>query len=163
MITHAKGATDQTVDPDEIVGHKTFGDGRGGFRHEPLTRAEGDRIMAAVDAAIADRAARLPTAEDAVRAMFDAWQRLTELGWKDSRYAPPDGDLKRTVSVGSSGIHEAYCEPRPDGRAASEKKWWWHPSEGDLWPHSPILYLPTDAENAEREARWAKARETLGT
>lgn len=34
---------------DEIVGHKTFSDGHGGFRHEPLTRAEGDAIIAAAD------------------------------------------------------------------------------------------------------------------
>lgn len=139
--------------PDDIVGHKTMSDGR----HEPLTRAEADRIMAAVEASKARRAEAMPTAEDAARAMWDAWYRLKELGWQDPCYAPADGRLKRTVSVGSSGIHLAYCEAR-DG---SDDKWWWHPDPdgGDLWPHKPMLYLPDEEERAADAERIAKARE----
>lgn len=125
-------------DPDEIVGHKTFRDGQRGFRHEPLTRAEGDAIIAASDAAIAKRAALYPTAEDAARGMWDAWQRLKELGWQETVYAPPDGKTKRIIEPGSSGIHEGYCQARPNREG---EKWWWIPGEGDLWPSKPILYF----------------------
>jgi hypothetical protein len=141
------------VGDDEIVGHKTFYDDNGRIRHEPLTHAEGLAIMAACDAARARRAELYPTADDAVRGMWDAWQRLTELGWKDARYAPADGETKRVIEPGSSGIHDAQCESRPAPR--EHEKWWWSHSHGDVWPIKPILYLPSDAENAEREARVA--------
>ena len=40
---------DMTDNPDDIVGHKTFGQ-PGDFRHEPLTRAEADALFAHADA-----------------------------------------------------------------------------------------------------------------
>ena len=67
---------------DEIVGHKTFSDGHGGFRHEPLTRAEADALRAAADAAEAKRATDMPTEQDAVNALWSAQQRLRELSVK---------------------------------------------------------------------------------
>lgn len=131
------------AEQNEVVGHKTFSDGHGGFRHEPLTRADADKILALCDAQQAERTARYPTAEDAVRGMCDAHHRLREMGWREATYAPPDGKLKRVIEAGSSGIHEGYCEARPDRPGA---KWWWLPSEGDLWPSNPILYYPGDDE-----------------
>lgn len=137
-MSEASTVPDQPVDPDEIIGHKTFREGQG-FRHEPLTRAEGDAIIAACDAAKAERAARYPTAEDAVRGLWDAYHRLEELGWKDTRYAPADRKLKRVIELGSSGIHKAFCEPRTD---RPDERWWWIPAEGDMWPSRPVLYEP---------------------
>jgi hypothetical protein len=133
---------------DEVVGHKTFSDGHGGFRHEPLKRTEAEAIMALCDAQQAARTARYPTAEDAVRSMCDAHHRLRELGWREAIYAPPDGKLKRVVEAGSSGIHEAYCERRPEG--SKGPNWWWSPSEGDLWPVTPILYFPDELPRTVR-------------
>jgi hypothetical protein len=157
--THADKGENQPVEPgEEVVGHKTFSDGHGGFRHDPLTRAEADSLMVAADAARADRAARFPTAEDAVRVLWDAWYRLQELGWKDAQYAPADRRLRRVVELGSTGIHEGYCEPRSDRPL---EKWWWIPSEGDVWPSRPILYAPDDEERAEQEARFAAARAAI--
>jgi len=125
------------MNPDDVVGHKTFHDGKGGFRHEPLTRADADSIMARVEAAIAERAGRYPTAEDAVTAVWGAVQRLKELGWKDARYAPPNGKMVSVIEVGCSAILAAYCDPG----AGLGDRYWWHPAEGDLWPCHPILYL----------------------
>jgi hypothetical protein len=126
-------------EPNDIVGHKTFRDGSG-FRHEPLTRAEADAFWQRAEGAKRERAVKYPTEEDAVRGLWEAWYRLTELGWKDPIYAPMDRKLRLTVSLGSTGIHKAYCEQRSQ-HPISLGKWWWHPSDdGDLWPHDPILY-----------------------
>lgn len=127
--------------PDEIVGHKTFKDERGCFRHEPLTRAEADALWESAEKAKSARAEKYPTTEDAIRGLWDAHYRLKELGWKEADYAPPDGKERDTISLGSTGIHKAYCEPRSD---RPSDKWWWHPGDGDLYPHDPILYWPGD-------------------
>lgn len=142
-------------DQNEIVGHKTFSTGAIGphgfpaLRHEPLTRAEADAILKACDDAERKRATDMPTEQDAVNALWAAQQRLKELGWKEAEYAPADGKLRKTVSLGSSGIHDAYCERRDTHplSSPSTEKWWWHPSEGDLWPHKPIYFKPDDEQS----------------
>lgn len=127
---------------DEIVGHKTFSDEHGGFRHEPLTRTEADALWKRVEELKAARAAAYPDAEACVRAIADACQRLEELGWKPARLAPNDRKERQTISLGSSGIHLAYCEPRTE-HPLYLGQWWWHRSEdGDLWPHEPIYFKP---------------------
>lgn len=125
--------------PSDIVGHKTFSDGRGGFRHEPLTREEAEALWTSIEQAKADRATAYPTEQDCIRTIFHACQRLEELGWKRADYAPPDGEMRDTISIGSTGIHKAYCETRSD---RTGERWWWCPDEGDLWPHDPIYYKP---------------------
>lgn len=121
-------------DPSEIVGHKTFSDGAGGFRHEPLTRAEGDAIWAAVEARREARAKAMPTEEDAVRAMFEAYYRLKELGWEETMYrSNADLGSQRLIEPGSAGIHVGHYDGEwPTGT-------WWIESEGDLWPSHPCL------------------------
>jgi hypothetical protein len=141
-------------DPNDIVGHKTFRDGES-FRHEPLTRAEGDAIMARIEEAKAKRAELYPDAEAAVRGMWDAWYRLKELGWQDPRYAAADSRMKKVIEIGSTGIHDAHCTPRTDGKG---DKWWWIP-EGGYSPTDPLLYLPDEQEKAEAEERGARMRE----
>ena len=117
---------------------------RDGFRHEPLTRREADALHEGVEAAKLARAERYPTEEAAVHGLWEAWYRLKELGWKEPLYAPADGKVRLTVSLGSTGIHDAYCEPRTSA-PIGPLKWWWHPSEdGDLYPHEPILYKEKD-------------------
>jgi hypothetical protein len=95
--------------PDDIVGHKTFAES-GGFRHEPLTRAEADVLLAAVDKAKKERAERMPTEKDAVIALWEAWQRLHELGWRDGIYCPKDGSHFQAITLGSTGIFDCVCE-----------------------------------------------------
>ena len=128
-------------DQDEIVGHKTFSTGETdpatGFpvlRHEPLTRSEADAIFAAVDAAKAKRAADMPTEEDAVRAMWSAFQRLRELGWTETTYRSSESrGSQRLIEPGSSDIHVGhYSGEWPTGS-------WWIEEAGDLWPSRPCL------------------------
>lgn len=128
---------------DEIVGHKTIstGDPLHPFRHEPLTRTEADALWAACEAATKARAEAMPTEEDAVRVMANAFQRLRELGWKEASYAPTDKPLK-LIEPGSSGIH--------DGHAYGEwpHKSFWITDAGDLWPTRPCLFRFVDSAKA---------------
>lgn len=124
-----------SADADPIVGHKTFSDGTGGYRHEPLRQSEASAYLAAAEAAKDKRAADMPTEEDAARAMWSAWQRLRELGWRETMYGPTN-ERVRTISPGSSGIHiGSRHEPWPE-------KTWWIEDGGDLWPGNPALFKP---------------------
>lgn len=125
---------------DPVVGHKTIYDGPVlGFRHEALHKSEADALIAAADAAMAKRAADMPTEEDAARAMWSAWQRLKELGWRETCYGPT-GQTVRLIEPGSSGIHQgSRHEPWPS-------KTWWVEDCGDLWPSNPCLFKPLGSE-----------------
>lgn len=126
--------------PDDVVGHKTFSTGHTdacGFpllRHEPLTRAEADAILAQAQEAEERRAADMPDAQAALLVLFGAWQRLKELGWREAIYCPKDGSTFLVVEAGSTGIHECiYQGEWPTGS-------WWIASDGDLYPSRPILF-----------------------
>lgn len=127
-------------DTDPIVGHKTFRHGSG-FRHEPLRKSEADDIMAKIDAAKAKRASDMPTEQDAIRAMFAAWQRLRELGWREGRSMPTTGERFAAVTVGSTGVHSMTAERCGDGPFAPTA---WTTYDGDIWPssHPPALFRP---------------------
>ena len=123
--------------PDPVVGHKTIWDAVGmTHRHEPLRQSEASAILAAAEAAKAKRAADMPTEEDAARVMWSAWQRLRELGWRESCYGPT-GKTVRLIEPGSSGIHEGFrMDPWPS------KDWL---IDGD-WPSNPCLFKPIPSQ-----------------
>lgn len=133
-------------DPNEIVGHKTISTGQIGpqgfpvMRHEPLTRAEADALFERCEADKAKRAADMPTEDDAVRVMWSAYQRLRELGWKETMYLSSEKlGTMRLIAPGSSAICEGhYSGEWPDG------SWWLH-GDGDLWPSRPCLGKPLAA------------------
>ena len=131
---------------DPVVGHKTYRDANG-TRHEPLRESEAKAIMARVEAATAKRKADMPTEQDAIRAMFDAWQRLKELGWREGRYMPTTGAMFATVQVGSTGIHACTAERRD----IFETTYTTH--DGDLWPSSnpPALFRPWRETDVQQE------------
>lgn len=134
---------------DDVVGHKTFHEGLGRFRHEPLTRAEADKILAHVQESNLRRRQEYPDERACIVAINEAITRLEELGWQKAEYAPPDRKIKQTISLWSTGIHDAYCD-HTDSPVHLPRKWWWHPSDdGDLWPHSPILYKDKTATQPE--------------
>lgn len=117
-----------------IVGHKTFSDGKGGFRHEPLTQGEADVILARCAKEEAKRAEDMPTEKEALNTMWQAYQRLRELGWHEACYCPKDGTTFQAIEAGSTGIHEcSYSGEWPDG-------YWWIHADDDMWPSRPILY-----------------------
>lgn len=101
--------------PTDIVGHKTFDTGEHDehglpkFRHEPLTRAEGEALWEQVEKARIDRAERMPDEQAAIRVFFDAQQRLKELGWRDGVHIPRDGTMVKVIDLGSTGIFDCNC------------------------------------------------------
>lgn len=120
--------------PTDVVGHKTFSDGQGGFRHEPLTREEADALHARIEAAKVERERLMPDEKAALRIMTDAYHRLEELGWKSASYCPKDGTQFDAIEAGSSGIHRCHYEGEwPEGG-------WWISAHNDLWPSRPILF-----------------------
>jgi hypothetical protein len=121
---------------DEIAGHKTFHDGKGGFWHEPLTKGEANAIMERVKAADAYRKELMPDQWTAINLFFEAWQRLKELGWKDAIYCPKNGSQFEVIEAGSTGIHRCvYQGEWPDGH-------WWILEDDDMSPSWPVLFRP---------------------
>lgn len=119
---------------DPVVGHKTFDDGEGGFRHEPLYASEAETLLAEIEEADRRRAEMMPDEQSALRMMFEAWQRLKELGWSEAIYCPKDGSEFDAIEAGSTGVHRCHYEGEwPDGT-------WWIADHGELWPSHPILY-----------------------
>lgn len=90
---------------EKIVGHKTFITPEGTFRHEPLTESEAVKLLDQCEEERAKREADMPTEQDAANAMWEAWYRLKELGWKEAQYHQDDGALIDVIELGSSGIH----------------------------------------------------------
>lgn len=128
----------------DVVGHKTLTDGKGGHRHEPLTRGEADKWLAAADAAKAAREASMPDEQTALQAMWSAYQRLCELGWREAIYCPKDGSYFDAIEAGSTGVHDCcYMGEWPKGS-------WWVAADGDLWPSHPILFRPRTTPAAPR-------------
>ena len=128
---------------DPIVGHKTFDDGHGGFRHEPLVKSEADRIIAAIESRMAAEAIKWPTAEHAALDMSRAFHHLEHLGWRRAEYAPYDQEFE-IIEAGSSGIHR--------GRRDKSLDCWWIDERGDSYPSHPILYNPKTVAIAQLEA-----------
>lgn len=93
-------------------GHKTLADGS----HVALTKDEADAIWRTIEEAGAKRAQEMPTAQDALRALIAARQRLQELGWWEGgglRVKP--GDECAVAETGSTGIWR--------GRLDAERKY----------------------------------------
>lgn len=135
-------------EPSDIVGHKTFDTGERceatglpKLRHEPLTREEAEALCDGADQAKAARAERMPDEQSAIKALFDAWLRLKELGWNDPIYCPKDGTHFQVIEVGSTGIHDcSYSGKWPNGF------YWVY--DGDVWPADPALFRLYPAKQA---------------
>lgn len=83
-----------------------------------------------------ERIAReMPTEQDAIRRLQDAYSRLKQLGWKDAIYAPR-GEWVEVIEVGSTGIHQALRHE--DGGFMIDNN----------WPSRPTFYRPI-AERVE--------------
>lgn len=130
----------------EARGWATLTDGR----RVPLSAAECDAIMADVEARRAKRAADMPDERAALNTLFEAFQRLKELGWSEAIYCPKDGSSFDVIEAGSTGIHRAhYYGEWPRGG--------WMIEEDGGCPSRPILYRLDPDKEAERRARMAEA------
>lgn len=109
-----------------------------------ITITSGDdfeSILEKIEAGEMARAEKMPDERAAILQMFEAVQRLKELGWNDAIYCPKDGSEFDAIEAGSTGIHRCHYEGKwPDGH-------WWVADNGDLWPSRPILFRKTP--NAE--------------
>lgn len=105
-----------------------------------------DQLLAAVDAEKAKRAAAMPTEQDAINAIQQAYHRLKDLGWNDIQYCPKDGSEFDSIEIGSTGIHPTYYWGEwPKGS-------WMVADGGDLWPSHPALFRTrVSDEHAKRE------------
>lgn len=58
--------------------------------HGPIeiSDEEFERLLAAIEAKEAERAAKMPDDKAALAQMFEAWQRLQGLGWQPAQYCP---------------------------------------------------------------------------
>ncbi len=103
-----------------------------------MTNVGLDELLEKCEAEKAARAADMPTEQDAINAMFRAYLRLKDLGWKEAIYCPKDGSVFLSIEPGSTGIHKTYYHGDwPKGS-------WWVADAGDLWPSRPCLYKPIE-------------------
>lgn len=97
---------------NKYFGHRTLVDGT----HVPLTENEAGAIMQYVEDARIKREDNMPTAQDALRAMIEAKQRLQELGWwQGGGLRVKRGDECAVAETGSTGMWR--------GRLASDGKY----------------------------------------
>lgn len=109
-------------------GHKTMIDGT----RVQLTADEAKALWEYAEAKKAKRAADMPTAQDALKVMSDARQRLQELGWSSAIYCPKDGQAFAVCEAGSTGMWTAnYTGKWPNGHilyagcaGSPEAKFW---------------------------------------
>lgn len=135
-----------TGQPSDIVGHKTLADGS----HEPLRRDEAEALWADAVARQQKRASDMPDEQSAINAMWEAHQRLKELGWTEAIYCPKDGTAFQAVEPSSTGIFRShYYGEWPNGT-------WWCEDGGDLWPSRPCLFKLYPEDQAKEDARLAE-------
>lgn len=98
-----------------------------------LSDDEFDKLVESGRQRKADRAAKMPDEKAAISQMFEAYQRLQELGWREAIYCPKDGSMFSAITAGSTGVHLCNYEGEwPKGA------WWIY--DGDVWPARPILF-----------------------
>lgn len=135
-------------DRTEVQGWATLADGS----RVSLTPEECRAILADSDARKARRETEMPTEQDAIKVMMEAFTRLRELGWAEAIYCPKDGTSFKAIEAGSTGIHPCfYSGEWPNG--------YWMLGEGD-WcgPSHPILYKLHPEDEAKRIARMEAVR-----
>lgn len=65
-------------------------------------------ILAEADAARSKRADDMPTEQDAIDAMYRAYNRLKDLGWREAIYMPKDGTVVRVIEIWSTGTFDCH-------------------------------------------------------
>ena len=84
-------------------------------------KAAFDALEEALNLERTERVDDMPTEKDAINAMFRAYLRLKELGWKEAIYCPKDGTRFRAIEAGSTGIAPChYMGEWPNGFCFAE-------------------------------------------
>jgi hypothetical protein len=140
-------------DDPKYVGWATMTDGT----HRGITSAEAENLWKAIDDRRADRALAMPDEQSAIKAMFSAYDRLRELGWREGIYAPKDGSKFQIIEGGSTGVFEChYSGAWPNG-------YWMTVDDRDCYPSSsaPLLYRMFPDDEAKQKAKMAAAAEAF--
>lgn len=99
-----------------------------------MTAVDVHTLLRGIEEGKQARAEQMPTDYDCLRLLGQVYQRLQELGWKNSIYCPKDGTVFEIIEAGRVGIHDChYTGEWPNG------SWWVHDA-GDLFPSRPILF-----------------------
>jgi hypothetical protein len=75
-----------------------------------ISEQDARAMMAQVEANEARKAAAMPTTKEAVSALFDAYDRLRQLGWSEGSYCPKDGSPFAAIQRGSTGIFTGFFD-----------------------------------------------------
>lgn len=135
----------------EYHGHMTLADGS----HVALTADDAEKIWRESEQRTADRAAKLPDEKIAIGAMFEAFDRLRELGWREAIYCPKDGSKFQVIEPGSTGVFTGWYDgPWPDGK-------WWSSDGTDIYPSRPVLFRLFPEDQAAHDAKMAALREAF--
>lgn len=124
-------------------------------RHEPLTAGEADALMQHAEQRQRERVERMPDEKAAINALFDAWLRLKDFGWKEPMYCPKDGTPFKIIELGSTGIFDgAYRGTWPDGSWDS-----WDEHDSYCSSIAPAMFKLLPEDQAKEDARRAALRE----
>jgi hypothetical protein len=106
------------------------------FEDGKLTKEGAEQLLNAAKKQQQWRADMMPSIDDALSMMTQAYHRLKELGWREAMYCPKDGSTFEVIECGSTGIFNCHYNGKwPNG--------WWISEDGDLWPSHPVLWRPT--------------------
>ena len=149
----APALSEKVNDPaaQEVCGHKTFYSPERGYWHEPLTKAEATELLASAERARISREQSMPDTESAIRVLFEAQQRLKDLGWREVQYCPKDGSHFEVIEPGSTGIFRgSYVGEWPTGG-------WWIDDEDGGCPSHPILFRLYPDDQARHDEKMREA------
>ncbi|TQE91484.1 MAG: hypothetical protein FKY71_20190 [Spiribacter salinus] len=116
-------------------GHRTFRE-NGVTRHEALTPEQAEALWLQAEERERHRAELMPDEQSAILMLFEAFQRLKDLGWQEAIYCPKDGTVFDAIQAGITMVADCrYVGDWPNGR-------WEVIADDDLWPAHPILWRP---------------------
>lgn len=119
---------------NELFIRKMHIDASGDFMCAPMDKEDADKILARIEANKNARLELMPDEQSAINMMWNARERLTELGWRDPIYCPKDGSTFLVIEPGSTGVHKChYSGEWPNGT-------WWITDERDMYPSRPVLF-----------------------
>lgn len=105
--------------------------------------------MASIEARDARRAELMPDTTAALRMLFEAYDRLRQLGWREAQYCPKDGSAFEVIEAGSTGIFNC----RYDGEWPSGHYLIADADAGDIYTSRPILFRLYPEEQVKRQER----------
>lgn len=93
-----------------------------------------EEVIAQIEKSDAERAEKWPTTKDALEAIFEPWERLRALGWREGLYCPIDGSSFAAIEPPSTRICTAFCwgefpkkRLNMGGFVHDRREIWWKP------------------------------------